>query len=286
MGVTSAFDPIRLALAEGCPPAWASGWGEGRRGVFVEFTLEGVTQRLRWIPAGRFMMGSPQEELGRSELGRPEWEWPQHEVIFNQGFWLFDTACSQALWQVVMAHNSSQFKSPKRPVENESWFDVQDFLSRINRQIPGLKLGLPSEAQWEYACRAGTNTPFSFGEIITPEQVNYSGNYPYADVAKGEHRQKTVSVASLPPNPWGLYEMHGNVWEWCADQWHDSYVGAPSDGQAWISPNPGSQLSAEHVVRGGAWFDSAHNVRAAFRGKFQPDLRFDWLGFRCSRVHS
>ncbi len=280
MTATAGFDPLRQALAEGHPPDWASGWGEDRHGVFVEFTLGEVTQRLRWIPAGWFMMGSPEDEPERDED-----EGPQHEVIFKQGFWLFDTACTQALWQAVMGENPSHFKGERNlPVERVSWNDVQTFLSRINERIPGLELTLPSEAQWEYACRAETTTPFSFGDNITPKQVNYDGNLPYIGGAKGEYREKTVPVATLPSNPWGFYEMHGNVWEWCADEWHDSYQGAPNDDRAWMTAESRPD-GVRRVVRGGSWNDNARNARSAFRYWGPPDVRYDALGFRCSRVH-
>jgi formylglycine-generating enzyme required for sulfatase activity len=126
-----------------------------------------------------------------------------------------------------------------------SWEAVQTFLDRLNALVPGLDAGLPSEAQWEYACRAGTTAPFSFGRNITPEQ-NYDGNYPYAGAEKGLYRERTVAVGSLPPNPWGLYEMHGNVWEWCAD-WYGPY---PDGSQ--IDP-AGPPDGSRRVLRGGSW---------------------------------
>ncbi len=268
-------DPAWHPLIYGNPPAWASGWGEDRFGIFVEITIHNVVQRLRWIPPGEFLMGSSEGEPERfSDEG------PQHQVILEQGFWLFDTACTQALWQEVMGDNPSQFKSPKHPVEQVSFGDVQNFLQRINSWHPGLELTLPSEAQWEYACRAGTTTPFSFGANITPAQVNYNGNFPYANGAKGKYRETTVPVASLPANHWGLYEMHGNVWEWCADVWHDSYEGAPTDGSARVGP------SADRVVRGGSWNSDARFVRAAYRGRDGPAICNADQGFRCARVQS
>ncbi|MBF0604092.1 MAG: formylglycine-generating enzyme family protein [Nitrospirae bacterium] len=258
----------------GVPPPWAESWGWDTYGAWVVFTHEAIQQRLRWIPPGRFLMGSPKEEHDRF----PD-EGTQREVTIRQGFWLFDTVCTQALWQAVIGDNPSEFKSPDRPVENVDFEDVQTFIEKINQAHPGLELRLPSEAQWEYACRAGTTTPFSFGKNITPEQVNYDGNFPYRDGPKGEYRKQTVPVASLPPNPWGLYEMHGNVWEWCADAWHDTYAGTPTDGSVWDGP------SADRVVRGGSWINNARIVRAAFRIRFGPAYRRVFLGFRCVRVH-
>jgi formylglycine-generating enzyme required for sulfatase activity len=165
-------------------------------------------------------------------------------------------------------------------VEQVSWNEMQRFIAALNERVPGLGLRLPSEAQWEYACRAGTETPFSFGANVTPEQVNYNGEYPYAGAAKGKYRGETVPVGSLPANPWGLYEIHGNVNEWVQDAWHDSYVGAPTDGSAWESEEPG----AARVFRGGSWYGNARYCRSASRIRRHPDDRNDNLGFRCARV--
>ncbi|MBF8271856.1 MAG: protein of unknown function DUF323 [Magnetococcales bacterium] len=260
-------------------PLWAEAVGRDGHGLWVRIAVPGpgsqpVTQRLRWIPPGRFLMGSPKEEHGRMET-----EGPQHEVIFKQGFWLFDTACTQALWQAVMGGKPSKFRSPDQPVDNVDFNNVQNFIEKINQVHSDLKLTLPSEAQWEYACRAGTTTPFSFGADITPEQVNYDSNYPYRDGPKGKYRGQTVPVASLPSNPWGLYEMQGNVWEWCADVWHDSYAGAPTDGSVWDGP---PEL---RVMRGGSWHYYARYVRAACRYYGSPAGRDVDLGFRCARAY-
>jgi hypothetical protein len=179
-------------------------------------------------------------------------------VRLSRGFWLADTVCTQALWQAVTGANPSHFKDDARnPVESVSWDDVQAFLSELNRRVPGLQARLPSEAEWEYACRAGTTTPFSFGDNITPEQVNYDGNQPYAGGEKGLYRQKTVPAGSLPANPWGLYEMHGNVWEWCAD-WYGDYPNTPQ-----VDPT-GPQTGGSRVLRGGSW-NSFRQVRALCR---------------------
>jgi formylglycine-generating enzyme required for sulfatase activity len=163
-------------------------------------------------------MGSPEDERGRDNDER------QHPVTLTRGFWLAETACTQAQWKAVMGDNPSRFqnepKSAQHPVEIVSWNDVAKFIKRLNRAVPGLEARLPTEAEWEYACRAGTATAFSFGDSITPEQVNYKGGRRNAGGAKGEYRQRTVPVKSLAPNSWGLHEMHGNVWEWCSD-WSD-----------------------------------------------------------------
>ena len=221
-----------LSLARGCfldkaefdalqrqgfrQPPWASAVGVDEFGLYADFRIEGVTQRMRWIPPGEFLMGSPEDEPERVDNER------RHEVVLTHGFWLAETACTQALWEAVMGKNPSRFKGPERPVENVSWDDVQGFIARLNERVPGLELRLPTEAEWEYACRAGTQTPFWFGDNITPEQANYDGNYPYAGGKKGLYREQTVEVKALPANGWGLYQMHGNVWEWCAD-WFGEY---------------------------------------------------------------
>ncbi|MDS4040134.1 MAG: formylglycine-generating enzyme family protein [Candidatus Competibacter sp.] len=264
----------------GQPPPWADDWGTDDYGHWVTFSVENrqgqkITQRMRWIEPGTFLMGSPENEPERFDD-----EGPRHPVTIPQGYWLFDTACTQALWAAVTGENRSGFKGADRPVETVSWHDCQDFIKRLNERLPGLDLALPSEAQWEYACRAGTTTPFSFGANITPDQVNYNGNSPYAGGKKGWYRQQTVPVASLPPNPWGLHEMHGNVREWCQDHWHGSYRGAPDDDSAWLSGDAG----ADRVLRGGSWYDLARIVRAASRYRAHPDGRGDVIGFRCARV--
>ena len=258
----NTIDTAWHPLVNGHAPLWASGWGEDRFGVFVEITVDDVTQCLRWIRPGRFTMGSPEDEPGR-------WggEGPQHEVTLANGFWLFDTPCTQALWQAVMGDNPSEFKSPDRPVERVGWGAAQTFLERINDRIPGLGLTLPSEAQWEYACRSGEGAPPDLGAVAW-----------YANNSDGE----THPVGQKQPNAWGLHDMLGNVWEWCADHWHDSYDGAPVDGSAWL--DDGADTGALRVVRGGSWDNDARSVRAAFRFRIRPGGRSDGLGFRCSRV--
>ena len=264
---------IRIQEAHDEMPPWASAWGEDEYGPWAEFEFKGVRQRLRWIPPGKFLIGSPEDEPERLKD-----EGPQQQVALNQGLWLFDTACTQALWQAVMGENPSSFQGADRPVEKVSWNDCQEFLTRLNREIPGLQLILPSEAQWEYACRAGTSTPFSFGETISPEQVNYNGNYPYTNGEKGRDRGETVPVGSLPVNPWGLYEMHGNVDEWCHDGLR-SYGAEPI-----ADPMGPLEVGALRVIRGGAWYYEARGCRSANRHAIVPGYRDDSLGFRCARV--
>jgi len=262
-------------LANGIPPEWASGWGQDRCGVFVEIEVKEVVQRMRWIPPGQFLMGSPEGEPERFE-----WEGPQHPVIIEAGFWLFDTAVTQALWLAVMGENPSHFSDDDQlPVERVSWDDCQQFIGKLNGIIPRLNLSLPSEAQWEYACRALSETPFAFGQNITTDQANYNGKHPYADGAKGEFRERTVAVKKFKPNAWGLWQMHGNVWEWTQDLWHESYEGAPENGIAWESG-----ADTRRVVRGGSWCNDAKNARSACRHFNSPIIRDYDLGFRCARV--
>ncbi|RJF85259.1 formylglycine-generating enzyme family protein [Azospirillum cavernae] len=263
-------------------PAWADALGIDRFGLWTEIVVkpkgggESVTQRLRWIPPGRFLMGSPDDEPERGgNEGR------QHEVTLSRGYWLFDTACTQALWQAVMGGNPSHLKGDDmRPVERVSWNDVQGFLMWLNARVPGLDLCLPTEAQWEHACRAGTTTPFSFGATITPEQVNYNGNVPYANGAKGLHREEAVPVGSLPPNAWGLYEMHGNVWEWCADGQRTYTAKAESD------PRGPESDFGRRIIRGGSWAGYGRSARAASRNQSVLHGRYKDLGFRCARVQA
>ncbi|MBX9637828.1 MAG: formylglycine-generating enzyme family protein [Nitrosomonas sp.] len=250
------------------PPLWASAWGQDAFGFFADLLVHDIRQRFRWILPGSFLMGSPENEAERRTNET------QHSVTLTRGFWLADTACTQALWQAVMNDNPSHFTDdPGLPVENVSWLDVQQFIERLNALFPDLQAKLPSEAQWEYACRAETQTPFSFGDNITPEQVNYDGNYPYAGGSKGLYRGKTVPVKSLPPNPWGLYEMHGNVWEWCAD-WYGDYPR-----EAVIDPSGPGQGDGR-VERGGSWSNNAGYTRSAPRYGLELDFRFNSLGFR------
>ncbi|CAG1021730.1 Formylglycine-generating enzyme [Patescibacteria group bacterium] len=249
------------------PTLWATAFGEDEYGLWIELTVNNVKQVFRWIEAGTFLMGSPEDEPERLERET------QHQVTLTHGYWLAETACTQALWQAVMGNNPAEFKGENNPVEKVSWLDTQTFLDKLNQLIPNLNARLPTEAEWEYACRAGTTTPFSFGENITPEQVNYDGNYPYNGAEKGLYRGKTVAVKSLPPNDWGLYEMHGNVWEWC-DDWFGDYPN-----QAVTNPT-GATEGISRVLRGGSWFDFAGGARSAVRSGNDPGYRNLLIGFR------
>jgi pseudouridine synthase len=249
-------------------PEWASAIGRDTFGLYADFEFKGIIQRFRWINPDEFLMGSPADEPERLE-----WE-QQHSVTLTQGLWLADTACTQAMWTAVRGENPSHFRdNADNPVEIVSWDGVQQFIERLNGAVPGLMARLPTEAEWEYACRAGSSTPFTFGKNITTEQVNYEGNFPYTNGVKGWSRKQTMPVKSLPPNPWGLYEMHGNVWEWCAD-WFGEYE--PSRVVDPLGPIQGS----ERVVRGGSWNFDGCFARSSYRYQKGPAFRTDSIGFR------
>ena len=226
------------------------------------------------IPGGNFLMGSPDSEARRSTT-----ESPQHQVTLA-GFWMGKYPVTQAQYQAIMGNNPSYFKGDNRPVENVSWHEAMEFCDRLSQKL-GQHYTLPSEAQWEYACRAGTTTPFYFGDTLITNIANYDGNYTYANGPKGIYREKTTEVGSFPPNGFGLYDMHGNVWEWCLDHFHDSYNGAPSDGSAWVTGG-NSDL---RILRGGSWFSSPRLCRCAYRFTDDPNERSDFnSGFRVVSV--
>ncbi|EKU96833.1 hypothetical protein Lepto7375DRAFT_0748 [Leptolyngbya sp. PCC 7375] len=251
----------------------------------------GVTLRMMQISGGTFMMGSPETEVDRfSDEG------PQHEVTLA-GFFLGKYAVTQAQWQAVaglplvkveMSPDPSNFKGNDRPVEQVNWYEAEEFCARLS-VYTGRRYGLPSEAQWEYACRAGTETPFHFGETLTTDLANYCGqdreinnrtySGSYGEGPKGEYREETTSVGLFDvANDFGLCDMHGNVWEWCADHWHDNYDGVPTDGSPWLTEDS----EANRVVRGGSWDSDPRNCRSASRGSYRPDDRDSNFGFRVS----
>ncbi|OAD22617.1 serine/threonine protein kinase, partial [Candidatus Thiomargarita nelsonii] len=188
--------------------------------------VNGVAIEMVYVPGGTFLMGSPETEEGKYDD-----EGPQHQVTIAP-FYMSKYPVTQAQWQAVMGNNPSEFKGENRPVEQVSWDDAVAFCQKLS-EITGKDYRLPSEAQWEYACRAGTTTPFYFGETITTDLANYDGHFNYASEPEGTYREETTSVGIFPPNAFGLYDMHGNLWEWCADPWHHNYQGAPSDGSVW-----------------------------------------------------
>ena len=254
-------------------PDFATSFGVDRYGTWCEFELssqsgEPVVQRMRWISPGSFLMGSPEDEHGRYDNEH------RHRVTLTQGFWLADTACTQEMWQAVADENPSSFKGAQRPVERVSYDDVLSFCQQLNERYSDGQFRLPTEAEWEYACRAGKTSPFSFGETITTEQVNFDGNYPYrSEDPKGVYRKQTVHVKEFACNDWGLYQMHGNVWEWCQD-WYGNY---PEED---VVDPVGPDIGSGRVRRGGSWISHARVVRSAFRSWSDLGFRFNCLGFR------
>jgi formylglycine-generating enzyme required for sulfatase activity len=251
---------------------------------------DGVSLPLIAIPAGEFVMGSPVDEPERASD-----EGPQHRVRL-EWFLMGQTPITQAQWRAVarlvppvgqrwqreLPLNPSRFAdqpdSDQRPVERVSWQDAIEFCRRLS-EFTGDVYTLPSEAQWEYACRAGTTTPFAFGETITPELANYDANCTYANGPNGEYRQQTTPVGSFPANAWGLQDMHGNVWEWCLDCWHANYQDAPFDGSAWLKKDA-DESGATRLLRGGSWGLDPWGCRSACRGLGRPDNAFDSVGLR------
>ncbi len=251
------------------PESWASDWGEDEYGLWMGFTYKGVRHDFRWIEPGTFTMGSPKNEPGRYNNET------QHQVTLTRGFWLAETTVTQALWEVVMGDDPSSFKGANRPVEQVSWDDTQRFIAKMNGMKPELQMCLPTEAQWEYCCRAGTTTAFHFGgkNDLNLERVNYSGKWDNYD-ANGE----TKTVKSYAPNDWGFYEMHGNVWEWCQD-WYGDYPA-----QSVVDPK-GAETGANRVLRGGSWFNVGWVCRSAFRYYYVPGNRSHNIGFRLALGH-
>jgi formylglycine-generating enzyme required for sulfatase activity len=223
-----------------------------------------VKLTLMLIPAGEFVMGAPADEPDSLNYERP-----QHLVQVPQ-FLLGRYPVTQAQWRVVAGYEQgssielnpdpSKFKGDNHPVESVSWEDAQEFCRRLSAKT-GKKYRLPSEAEWEYACRAGTVTPFHFGATISSELANYRGSETYNNGPEGEYRGKTTDVGVFPANDWGLYDMHGNVWEWCEDNWHGNHEGAPGDGSAWVDTGSNTYK----LVRGGSWIYYPNDCRSASR---------------------
>ena len=268
-------------------PAQSFPLGVNKRRIqlqYYEETLaEGIYLRMMLIPAGPFLMGSPEDELERLD-----YEGPQHEITVDQ-FFMAKYPTTQAQWRSIAAMpqvnqeldlDPSHFQGDLRPVERVSWDDAVEFCERLtihtNRQYR-----LPTEVEWEYACRAGTTTPFHFGKTLSTDYANYNGSDErygsYGPGVRGEYPRETTTVGHFEGvNEYGLSDMHGNVWEWCQDHWHDNYAGAPSDGSAWLS----SRKSKLRVLRGGSWANYPRGCRSASRGRIDPDNRFNNIGFR------
>jgi len=243
---------------------------QGKAQYIRENLGNGVTIDLVRIPAGKFMMGSNERDS----------EKPIHEVAVSE-FWIGKYAVTQKQWATVMGNNPSHSKGENLPVEYVSWHEAGDFCAKVSQKT-GKLMRLPTEAEWEYACRSGTNTAFAFGEIITPDLVNYS----HGDAPKGEYRQKTVDVNAFYPNGSGLYQMHGNVWEWCLDEWHNSYSAKPIDlkrngNQPWGDIKVNENDNRYYPLRGGSWGSYARDCRSAFRvNRYGGRVAVYNIGFR------
>ncbi|HEY9627358.1 MAG TPA: formylglycine-generating enzyme family protein [Coleofasciculaceae cyanobacterium] len=246
---------------------------------FKEKLGEGTDLDMILVPSGTFIMGSPEDEPERSDN-----ESPQHEVTVSS-FFMGRYPVTQAQWRFAaglpqvnrsLEPDPSGFKEDKRPVERVSWYDAVEFCDRLTAHT-GREYRLPTEAEWEYACRAGTQTPFYFGRTLTTDLANYDGNYTYGDGSKGEYRQETTHVDHFGiANAFGLSDMHGNVYEWCQDHWYENYEDAPTDGSAWASGKENTQ----RVIRGGSWSYSSRICRSASRNCFSPAFTDNNIGFR------
>ena len=240
---------------------------------------------LMLIPAGELLMGAPEDEPESDDDERP-----QHLVKVPQ-FLMGRYPITQAQWRVVAGYamvgeeldaDPSYFKGDNLPVENVSWDDAQEFCQRLSVQTRK-DYRLPSEAQWEYGCRSGTTAPFHYGEMITSDLANYYGTKIYNNGPQGESREQTTEVGMFPANEWGLYDMHGNVFEWCEDDEHSNYEGAPSDGSAWVEID---RELTERILRGGAWDSYPVLCRSACRDCLVRDVRNSHIGFRVCCVPS
>jgi formylglycine-generating enzyme required for sulfatase activity len=232
-----------------------------------KYFTNSLGMKFAWIPPGSFVMGSPKEEAGRVENET------QHKVTLTKGFYMGVYTVTQEEWQAVMGNNPSLIKGEKNlPVEQVSWDDCQEFIKKL-REKDKKPYRLPTEAEWEYACRAGTKTPFCFGDTISTDQANYNGNQIYGTGKKGVYRQKTTPVGSFPANAWGLYDTHGNLWEWCQD-WRGDYP------QNDVVDPQGPDAGQYRVLRGGSWNLSPVLCRSANRGGVGPGSRYGLIGFR------
>ena len=237
------------------PASWASAWGEDRKGLWMTLTVKEVSYTFRWILPGRFMMGE-------GDL--------VHSVIITQGFWLGETTVTQAFWEVVMAgikENPSSFTGDGRPVDSVSWNDAQAFIKQLNAILPDIHVCLPTEAQWEYACRAGTQTRYFFGDEITQNQAHYNQS----------NMVGTCSVKDKPENDWGLYQMHGNVWEWCQDRYDGKYYESSPERDP---SGPSDESFENRVLRGGSWNDFAGDLASGYRYSLDPGGAWPSRGFR------
>ncbi len=297
--LVAAISVMTFVRAEAEVPSWAKVSPEQVKaaeelGVPVAFE-NSLGMRFVLIPAGTFMMGSRDSatEVARrcampnAQAGWFSDEHPRHEVTLSGAFYLSIHEVTQGAYETVFppkpedadkkpsTETPDEFKGPNRPLVNISWENAEKFCKALSGQDAekGHEYALPTEAQWEYACRAGTSTPFSFGETISTDQANYHGGYTYADGRKGPYREKTLSVGSLPPSAWGLYDMHGNVSEWCADRYGDYTTAAQSD-------PIGAEEGNQRVLRGGSWRSYPGACRSALRLYKDARATSSNVGFR------
>ncbi|NET52334.1 MAG: formylglycine-generating enzyme family protein [Merismopedia sp. SIO2A8] len=249
---------------------------------FKEDLGNAVSLEMVSIAGGKFQMGTQDQEIERL-VQKFDWEGfkresPQHGVTVKP-FFMGKYPITQKQWRAVaslpkvskeLKSDPSHFKGDEHPVEQVSWNDAEEFCQRLSKKT-GRGYRLPSEAEWEYACRAGTKTPFHYGETLTDKLANYRASVTYASESAGEYREKTTPVGSFPPNAFGLYDMHGNVWEWCGDDWHSNYNGAPTDGSAWIRGRglwgwiTDTSGNDSKMLRGGSWYYYPTLCRCASR---------------------
>ncbi|MDJ0698167.1 formylglycine-generating enzyme family protein [Mastigocoleus sp. MO_188.B34] len=263
-------------------------YDQGTAQYFVEDLGNDVELEMVLIPSGTFTMGAPKDEKDSRESERP-----QHQVKVP-AFFMGKYPITQAQWKAVAALDQvkrdleadpSRFKGNNLPVERVSWYGAVEFCTRLS-QYSNRSYRLPSEAEWEYACRAGTTTPFHFGEKITSELANYDPRLlGFIPDFEREYRGRTTPVGSFGvANAFGLYDMHGNVWEWCLDDWHSNYEAAPTDGSAWLYENNNLYKKTSHaVLRGGSWFGNSRSCRSAYRYEFnwlESGFIFNTIGFR------
>lgn len=259
-----------MRLPKEFPEAWANSYGVDNYGCWMACQIWSEEIRFRYCVPGTFKMGSPPTEVERYD------DEQLHTVTMTRGFWIAETACTQKLWHSVLGYRPALIKGDDLPVEQVSWDRIhEEFLPALNELVPGLDARLPSEAEWEYACRAGTQTPFSFGELLTTDKANYDGNYPYNNQSQGEYREVTVPVKTFESNPWGFYQMHGNVWEWCGD--------SPREYGSSTETDPWGGNGTERVLRGGSWDDDGLYLRSAARIAIPSGDAFNGFGFRLSR---
>ncbi len=277
---------VLLLLILSFNPARPEPGGQAEKSAIDKFITNGIGMKLALIPAGKFLMGSPADEKDRDpdEL--------QHEVAITKPFYMGVYEVTQAEYEKVMGKNPSFFNrksggSQEHPVDQVEFPEAEDFCRRLSQFAAEKQAGrvyrLPTEAEWEYACRASTTMVYHFGDTLSTKLANFDGRVPYGGAEKGNFLGKTVKVGSYPPNAFGLYDMHGNVWEWCADFYDETYYSkSPKEDPKGPAQGvlPTGYGNFFHVVRGGCWLDDARGCRAAYRFRYMPSDRYRLVGFR------